>query len=147
MSTWLQATSQYEPLGFVYPPISLSRADQIKDPVLQVFNTLVLIRVCIPIFGSRSGPGCAEARWTVCADIAVILSAIFGGIFLMLAYGQNRECGTGNCGSFRSSPVDPSPNIATCLLYAVSYVVNPTTPPPPPGASKNHASVPLYCSD
>ncbi|KAK4182250.1 hypothetical protein QBC35DRAFT_362315, partial [Podospora australis] len=78
----------------------------------------VLIRVCTTIFGSISTPGCFEAGCMSFADIVGVLLSIFGGIYLMLAYGQTRECGTDNCDALRSYPAGEYRNTAAYLLFA-----------------------------
>lgn len=84
---------------------------------------MALIRVCTTIFGSKPSPSRAAAGWTACADITSIILVVFGGIFLMLAYGQNGECSPDNCNTFHPYPAGPWQDKAAYLLYAVSQVV------------------------
>ncbi|KAM7209904.1 hypothetical protein V8F06_014715 [Rhypophila decipiens] len=98
-------------------------AGYVVDLILLVFNLSVLIRVCTTIFGSISTPGRFEAGCMSFADIVGVLLSIFGGIYLILAYGQNRECGTDKCDALRSYPTGECRDTAAYLLFAVGYVI------------------------
>ncbi|KAM7195829.1 hypothetical protein V8F33_006478 [Rhypophila sp. PSN 637] len=58
------------------------------------------------------------------ADIVGVLLSIFGGIYLILAYGQNRECRTDNCNTLRSYPAGEYRDTAAYLLCAVGGITS-----------------------
>lgn len=77
------------------------------------------------LFGSASAPSRYELGWTSFADIIGILSAIFGGMFTLLAYAppsEPRLCGTVKCDDYRAYLAGPAQAMAVWLIFAVACV-------------------------